>query len=109
MTSFRMSTKLDQTRTQLQVGLSSPSSSPSPSPSQLTLTNSTAIASQSLSAGYGRMNNPSITVRRSTSATVPPTPTIIVTEPMTHSLTLETAEERTRKDLEHDRKDAKCE
>jgi hypothetical protein len=43
------------------------------------------------------------------SATVPPTPTIIVTEPMTHSLVSETAEERTRKDLEHDRKDAERE
>ena len=43
------------------------------------------------------------------SATVPPTPTIIVTEPMTHSLVSETAEERARKDLEHDRKDAERE
>jgi len=55
------------------------------------------------------MNNLNITVRRSTSANVPPTPTIIVTEPMTHSLASETAEERTRKDLEHNRKDAERE
>ncbi|OAX32844.1 hypothetical protein K503DRAFT_776254 [Rhizopogon vinicolor AM-OR11-026] len=104
MTSFRTSTRLDHTRTQLQVGLSSPSLSLLPS--QSSLTNSTAIASQSLSARYGRMNNLNVTVRHSTSATVPPTPTIIVTEPMTHSLTSETAEERIHKDLEHDRKDA---
>jgi len=43
------------------------------------------------------------------SATVPPTPTIIVTEPMTHSLASDTAEERTCKDPEHDRKDAEHE
>jgi hypothetical protein len=55
------------------------------------------------------MNNLNITVRRSTSANVPPTPTIIVTEPMTHSLASETAVERTRKDLEHNRKDAERE
>ncbi|OAX32796.1 hypothetical protein K503DRAFT_869952 [Rhizopogon vinicolor AM-OR11-026] len=47
---------------------------------------------KSLSAGYGRMNNFNVTVRRSTSATISPTPTIIVTEPMTDSQASKTAE-----------------
>ncbi|KAJ8584112.1 hypothetical protein M405DRAFT_866488, partial [Rhizopogon salebrosus TDB-379] len=84
---------------------------PSPSPLLLWLTNSTAIASQSLSTGYGRMSNLNVTVRRSAPATntVPPTPTIIVTELTMQSLASETVEECTRKDLAHDRQDAERE
>lgn len=42
-------------------------------------------------------------------STIPPTPTIIVSEPVVRSPTLETTEERSRKELELDRKDAECE
>jgi hypothetical protein len=58
------------------------------------------------------MNNLKVNVRRSsstTNSTIPPTPTIIVSEPVVHSPTLETTEERSRKELELDRKDAECE
>ena len=39
----------------------------------------------------------------SATGTVPPSPTITVTEPVTHSTAWETTEGRTRKDLEHDK------
>jgi hypothetical protein len=57
------------------------------------------------------MSNLNVTMRRSASiaSTIPPTPTIIVSEPPIHSLVAETAEEHIRKDLEHDRKDAEHE
>jgi hypothetical protein len=60
------------------------------------------------------MNSLNVTTRRSASATsAHPTPTIIISEPtMTHEsegLALETMEERIRKDLEDDRKDAEYE
>src|SRR6267154_994950 len=104
MASVRMSIRVGETQTQLELC--------TPSVSQQVLTNSTAIASRSLSAGFGRMNNLKVTVRRSASATnstIPPTPTIIVSEPMVHSPTPETMEERFRKELKLDRKDAECE
>ena len=57
------------------------------------------------------MSNLNVTMRRSASiaSTIPPTPTIIVSEPPIHSPVAETAEEHIRKDLEHDRKDAEHE
>jgi hypothetical protein len=55
-----------------------------------------------------------VTIRRSASATsAPPISTIIVSEPTvaheSEALALEIMEERVRKDLEDDRKDAECE
>ncbi|KAG2031422.1 hypothetical protein BDR03DRAFT_972647 [Suillus americanus] len=58
------------------------------------------------------MNNLQVNVQRASSAnnsTIPPTPTIIVSETVVHSPTLNTTEERFRKELELDRKDAECE
>ncbi|KAG2365911.1 hypothetical protein BDR07DRAFT_1275833 [Suillus spraguei] len=83
-----------------------------PSVSQQVLTNSTAIASRSLSAGLNCVNTLKVNVRRSsfaTNSTIPPTPTIIISEPVVHSLTPETAEEHFCKELKLDRKDAECE
>lgn len=106
MTSFRTSIRVDETKAQLEP------STPSVLLSQQVLTNSTAIASRSLSAGFGHMNNLKVNVRHSsstTNSTIPPTPTIIVSEPVVHSPTLKTTEDRSRKELELDRKDAECE
>ncbi|KAG2040781.1 hypothetical protein BDR03DRAFT_948504, partial [Suillus americanus] len=61
---------------------------------------------------FGCLNNLKVNVRRSSSATnstIPPTSTSIVSEPAVHSPILETTEERFRKELELDRKDAECE
>ncbi|KAG2363153.1 hypothetical protein BDR07DRAFT_1483987 [Suillus spraguei] len=70
----------------------------------------TAIASRSLSPGCGRTNNLDVTVHRSPStidtSTIPPTPTVIVSEPMTHSPAPQTAEEGIRKEPGQDGKDA---
>ena len=70
---------------------------------QVLINSELTIAGQSLSAGYGRMRSLNVTVRRSASLTgLPQTPAIIISEPMT-------CEERARKDLEQDRKDAENE
>lgn len=108
MTSFRTSIRVGETKTQLELSM------PSVLLSWQVLTNSTAIASRSLSAGFGCMSNLKGNVQCSsqastTNSTIPPAPTIIVSEPVVHSPTLETTEERSRKELKLDRKDAECE
>ncbi|KAG2116461.1 uncharacterized protein F5147DRAFT_758107 [Suillus discolor] len=68
----------------------------------------------SITAGAHQLNSDCLSIFRSAStttsstSTIPPTP-IIVSETMMRSPTPETTEERIRKELEQDRKDAECE